>query len=231
MSSANRVRDRDDRVNDEENYQAGVNDCARDAQRTGHNGLLIRVFGKRRRASVLDRRSAPCPRRNRAEKTDEEQAEKSKNQRAGAGDIACLQRRGGRRVGELRCADLGLGGNRGLLGCSGSWRWHCRGRRWHLRYLRGFRVSRSVHWDGGCEWSGVLRIRLRHASIIGNGLRYRQLRVLSDAASPEIPERGPVSRPPLYPLYGPDVTACRTRSPKLRCLPVPSGAVACSTGS
>ena len=44
-------------------------------------------------------------------------------------------------------------------------------------------------------------------------------------------ERGPVSRPPLYPLYGPDVTACRTRSPKLRCLPVPSGAVACSTGS
>ena len=43
--------------------------------------------------------------------------------------------------------------------------------------------------------------------------------------------RGPVSRPPLYPLYGPDVTACRTRSPKLRCLPVPSGAVACSTGS
>ena len=43
--------------------------------------------------------------------------------------------------------------------------------------------------------------------------------------------RGPVSRPPLYPLYGPDVTACRTRSPKLRCLPVPSDAVACSTGS
>ena len=43
--------------------------------------------------------------------------------------------------------------------------------------------------------------------------------------------RGPVSRPPLYPLYGPNVTACRTRSPILRCLPVPSGAVACSTGS
>ncbi len=43
--------------------------------------------------------------------------------------------------------------------------------------------------------------------------------------------RGPVSRPPLYPTNGPDVTACRTRSPKLRCLPVPSGAVACSTGS
>ena len=43
--------------------------------------------------------------------------------------------------------------------------------------------------------------------------------------------RGPVSRPPLHPLYGPNVTACRTRSPKLRCLPVPSGAVACSTGS
>ena len=43
--------------------------------------------------------------------------------------------------------------------------------------------------------------------------------------------RGPVSRPPLYPLYGPDVTACRTRSPKLQCLPVPSDAVACSTGS
>ena len=33
------------------------------------------------------------------------------------------------------------------------------------------------------------------------------------------------------PRYGPNVTACRTRSPKLRCLPVPSGAVACSTGS
>ena len=43
--------------------------------------------------------------------------------------------------------------------------------------------------------------------------------------------RGPVSRPPLYPANGLDVTACRTRSPKLRCLPVPSGAVACSTGS
>ena len=43
--------------------------------------------------------------------------------------------------------------------------------------------------------------------------------------------RGPVSRPPLYPLYGPDVTACRIRSPKLRCLPAPSDAVACSTGS
>ena len=43
--------------------------------------------------------------------------------------------------------------------------------------------------------------------------------------------RGPVSRPPLYPANGPNVTACRTRSPKLRCLPVPSGAVACSTGS
>ena len=38
-------------------------------------------------------------------------------------------------------------------------------------------------------------------------------------------------RPPLYPANGPDVTACRTRSPRLRCLPVPSGAVACSTGS
>ena len=179
MSSADRVRDRDDRVNDEENYQARVNDCACDAQRTGHEGLLIGTFGKGRRASVLDRRSAPCPRRNRAEKADEEQAQKSKNQWAGAGDIACLQRRCGRRVGELRCAELGLGGCLGLLGCNGSWRWHCRrrcwhcrGRCWHLRYLRGFRVSRSVHWDGGCEWSGVLRIRLRHASIIGNGLRY-----------------------------------------------------------
>ena len=43
--------------------------------------------------------------------------------------------------------------------------------------------------------------------------------------------RGPVSRPPLYPTNGPNVTACRTRSPKLRCLPVPSDAVACSTGS
>ncbi len=43
--------------------------------------------------------------------------------------------------------------------------------------------------------------------------------------------RGPVSRPPLYQTNGPNVTACRTRSPKLRCLPVPSGAVACSTGS
>lgn len=182
MSSADRVRDRDDRVNDEENYQARVNDCACDAQRTGHEGLLIGTFGKGRRASVLDRGSAPCPRRNRAEKADEEQAEKSKNQRAGAGDIACLQSRGGRCVGELRCAELGLGGCLGLLGCNGSWRWHCRrrcwhcrGRCWHLRYLRGFRVSRSVHWDGGCEWSGVLRIRLRHASIIGNGLRYRRV--------------------------------------------------------
>ena len=37
--------------------------------------------------------------------------------------------------------------------------------------------------------------------------------------------------PRLYPTNGPNVTACRTRSPKLRCLPVPSGAVACSTGS
>lgn len=186
MSSADRVRDRDDRVNDEENYQARVNDCACDAQRTGHEGLLIRVFGKGCRASVLDRGSAPCPRRNRAEKSDEEQAQKSKNQRAVAGDIACLQRRGGRRVGELRCAELGLGGCLGLLGCNWSWRWHCRRRCWHcrgrcwhcrrrcwhLRYLCGFRVSRSVHWDGGCEWSGALRIRLRHASIIGNGLRY-----------------------------------------------------------
>lgn len=182
MSSADRVRDRDDRVNDKENYQARVNDCACDAQRTGHEGLLIGTFGKGRRASVLDRGSAPCPRRNRAEKADEEQAQKSKNQWAGAGDIACLQRRCGRRVGELRCAELGLGGCLGLLGCNGSWRWHCRGwgwhcrrRCWHLRYLRGFRVSRSVHWDGGCEWSGVLRIRLRHASIIGNGLRYRRV--------------------------------------------------------
>ena len=43
--------------------------------------------------------------------------------------------------------------------------------------------------------------------------------------------RGPVSRPPLYPTNGPNVTACRTRSPKLRCLPTPSDAVACSTGS
>ena len=44
-------------------------------------------------------------------------------------------------------------------------------------------------------------------------------------------KRGPVSRPPLYPINGLNVTACRTRSPKLRCLPVPSDAVACSTGS
>ena len=43
--------------------------------------------------------------------------------------------------------------------------------------------------------------------------------------------RGPVSRPPLYQTNGPNVTACRTRSPKLRCLPTPSDAVACSTGS
>ena len=43
--------------------------------------------------------------------------------------------------------------------------------------------------------------------------------------------RGPVSRPPLYPTNGPNVTACRTRSPKLQCLPTPSDAVACSTGS
>ena len=175
MSSADRVRDRDDRVNDEENDQAGVNDRACDAQRSGDEGLLIGIFGKGCRASVLDRGSAPCPCRNRAEKADEEQAKKSKNQRAVAGDIARLQRRGGRRVGEFRCTELGLRGSLGLLGCSRSWRWYCRGRRWHLRYLRGFRVSRSVHWDGGFEWSGVLRIRLRHVSIIGNGLRCRRV--------------------------------------------------------
>lgn len=119
MSSADRVRDRDDRVNDEENYQARVNDCACDAQRTGHEGLLIGTFGKGRRASVLDRGSAPCPRRNRAEKADEEQAQKSKNHWAGAGDIACLQRRGGRRVGELRRAELGLGAVWGCWGATG----------------------------------------------------------------------------------------------------------------
>ena len=42
---------------------------------------------------------------------------------------------------------------------------------------------------------------------------------------------GRFPRPPLYPINGPNVTACRTRSPKLRCLPTPSDAVACSTGS
>ena len=42
---------------------------------------------------------------------------------------------------------------------------------------------------------------------------------------------GRFPRPPLYPTNGPNVTACRTRSPKLRCLPTPSDAVACSTGS
>lgn len=175
MSSADRVRDRNDRVNDEENYQAGVNDCACDAQRSGDEGLLIGIFGKGCRASALDRGSAPCPCRNRAEKADEEQTKKSKNQWAVAGDFACLQRRCGRRVGEFRRAELGLGGSLGLLGRRGSWRWHCRGRCWHLRYLRGFRVPRSVHWDGGFEWSGALRIRLRHASIIGNGLRCRRV--------------------------------------------------------
>ena len=36
---------------------------------------------------------------------------------------------------------------------------------------------------------------------------------------------------PRFTRYTDNVTACRTRSPKLRCLPVPSGAVACSTGS
>ena len=36
---------------------------------------------------------------------------------------------------------------------------------------------------------------------------------------------------PALPAKGLDVTACRTRNPKLRCLPVPSDAVACSTGS
>ena len=36
---------------------------------------------------------------------------------------------------------------------------------------------------------------------------------------------------PRFTRYTDNVTACRTRNPKLRCLPVPSGAVACSTGS
>ena len=68
----------------------------------------------------------------------------------------------------------------------------------------------------------------------GNFLCLSEAEAADEAAHPRTRAntmRGPVSRPPLYPTNGPNVTACRTRSPKLQCLPTPSDAVACSTES